>query len=50
MRDFNGINPFSIMTVVPGYDASLSQNGRFFYAVGKTDEGYHLQRVKMILD
>lgn len=49
MRDFNGINPFSIMTVVPGYDASLSQNGRFFYAVGKTDKGFHLQRVTMIL-
>lgn len=49
MRDFNGINPFSIMTVVPGFDASLSQNGRFFYAVGKSDKGFHLQRVTMIL-
>lgn len=49
MRDFNGINPFSIMTVTPGYDASLSQNGRFFYAVGKSDKGFHLQRVTMIL-
>ncbi len=50
MRDFNGINPFSIMTVVPGYDASLSQNGRFFYAVGKSDKGFHLQRVTMVLE
>lgn len=49
MRDFNGINTFSIMTVEPGFNASLSQNGRFFYAVGKSDTGYHLQRVKMIL-
>lgn len=49
MRDFNGINPFSIMTVQPGFDASISQNGRFFYAVGKTDKGFHLQRVTMIL-
>lgn len=50
MRDFNGINIFTIMNVEPGFDASLSQNGRFFYAVGKNENGYHLQRVKMILD
>ena len=50
MRDFNGINVHSIMTVESGYDASLSQNGRYFYAVGKTDKGYHLQRVTMILE
>jgi PEGA domain. len=50
IRDFNGINTFSIMKVEPGYSAGLSQNGRFFYAVGKTDKGYHLQRVKMILE
>lgn len=49
MRDFNGSNVFPIMEVTPGFDASLSQNGRFFYAVGKDDTGYHLQRVKMIL-
>jgi len=50
MRDFNGINAFSIMAVESGFGASLSQNGRFFYAVGKSDTGYQLQRVKMILD
>lgn len=50
MRDFNGINTYPIMTVEPGFSASLSQNGRFFYAVGKSDAGYHLQRVKMILE
>lgn len=50
MRDFTGSNVFSIMKVEPGFSASLSQNGRFFYAVGKTDKGYHLQRIKMILD
>jgi hypothetical protein len=49
MRDFNGINTFEIMKVESGFDAGLSQNGRFFYAVGKSDDGYHLQRVKMIL-
>ncbi|MFZ1250618.1 MAG: PEGA domain-containing protein [Candidatus Microsaccharimonas sp.] len=50
MRDFNGLNAQTIMTVTPGFDASLSQNGRFFYAVGNTDNRYHLQRVKMVLD
>ena len=50
MRDFDGSNAYSIMTVAAGYDAGLSQNGRFFYAVGRDDKGYHLQRVKMILE
>ncbi len=50
MRDFDGSNIFSIMTVEPGFDASLSQNGRFFYGIGKTDTGYQFQRIKMILN
>lgn len=50
MRDYNGSNVYAIMTVAQGFDAGLSQNGRFFYAVGKDDTGYHLQRVKMILE
>lgn len=50
MRDFNGINAHSLMQVAPGFDASLSQNGRFIYGIGKTDTGYHLQRVKLVLD
>jgi len=50
MRDFDGSNTSSIMNVVPGFDASLSQNGRFFYGVGKSDNAYQFQRIKMILD
>lgn len=50
MRDFDGSNVYSIMAVEPNFDASLSQNGRYFYAIGKDDNGYHLQRIKMILD
>jgi hypothetical protein len=50
MRDFNGLNAHTIMQVVPGFDTSLSQNGRFFYGVHRTGETYALQRVKMILD
>lgn len=50
MRDFDGVYANSIMSVESGFDASLSQNGRFFYGVSKTNGTYHLQRVKMILD
>lgn len=50
LRDFNGINTYEIMKVEPGFDARFSQNGRFFYAIGKDDKGYHIQRVKMILE
>jgi hypothetical protein len=50
MRDFDGTNAHTIMATVSGFDASLSTNGKFFYAVGKTDDGYQLQRVRMILN
>lgn len=50
MRDFDGSNVYGIMSVASGYDASLSQNGRFFYAVGTENDTYQLQRVKMVLD
>ena len=50
MRDFDGNYTHTIMPIAPGFDASLSQNGRFFYGVGKSETGYHLQRVTMILE
>lgn len=51
MRDFDGTNVHDIMTMAPGFDVSLSQNGRFFYSVGRADDGsYQLQRVRMILN
>jgi len=50
MRDFDNANIYSINTVAGTFDATISQNGRFFYSVGKSDEGFTLQRVKMILD
>ena len=49
MRDFDGTNVHTIMPVVSGFGATLSSNGTFFYGVGKTDTGYQLQRVRMIL-
>lgn len=51
MRDFDNANSHAIMAVESGYGASLSQNGRFFYSVGKAEDGrYQLQRVRMILN
>lgn len=51
MRDFDGTNVYGIMPSVAGFDATLSQNGRFFYSVGQNaDGGLQLQRVRMILN
>lgn len=50
MRDFDNANIFSINTVAGNFDATISQNGRFFYSIGTSPEGFALQRVKMILD
>lgn len=50
MRDFDGSNTSVVMQVGEGFDATLSQNGRFFYAIGKRDNGYALQRVTMIVN
>lgn len=50
MRDFDNANIYSINTVTGDFDATISQNGRFFYSIGKSSEGFTLQRVKMILD
>jgi hypothetical protein len=50
MRDFDGTNTFNIMPSA-GFDVTLSQNGRFFYSIGKDDkDGFQLQRVRMILE
>jgi len=50
MRDFDNANTYSINAVAGDFDATISQNGRFFYSIGKSDDGFTLQRVKMILD
>lgn len=50
MRDFDGTNAHAILPALPEYGSTLSQNGRFIYAVGTDDEGgLQLQRVRMIL-
>jgi hypothetical protein len=50
MRDFDNANIYSINTVAGNFDATISQNGRFFYSIGKPLESFTLQRVKMIID
>lgn len=49
IREFDGENVHLINTVVSGQDATLTHNGRFIYSINKTNTGYQLQRVRMIL-
>jgi len=49
IREFDGTNIHVIMDMEPGFDATLSQNGKYLYGVAKSGNTYQLQRVKMIL-
>lgn len=49
-REFDGNYAHDILPAVVGFDATLSQNGRYLYAVTQTPSGYALQRVTMILE
>jgi hypothetical protein len=50
IREFDGANMHVIMPMEPGFDATLSQNGKYIYGVAKNATGYQLQRVTMILN
>lgn len=50
IREFDGTNVNVIMPMEPGFDATLSQNGRYIYGVNNTDGTYRLERVTMILE
>jgi len=52
IREFDGTNTHVIMPMEPGFDATLSQNGKYLYGVAKNADGskYQLQRVQMILN
>ncbi len=50
MRDFDNSNNYTIATADAAFGSSLSTNGRFYYMVAKNDNGYQLQRVRMILE
>lgn len=47
--DFDGANQQDIMPVAQGFDATLSQNNKYLYAIAKTDNGFTLERARMIL-
>lgn len=47
--DFDGGNRQEISAIAPGYDVTLSPNGRYVYSIGKTADGYQLQRSRLIL-
>jgi len=49
IREFDGANMHIISSVVFGQDAILTSNGRYLYSINKSDKGYQLQRVRMIL-
>ena len=49
IREFDGSNAHVIMGMEPGFDATLSQNGKYLYGIAKIGDTYHLQRVMMIL-
>lgn len=49
MRDFDGTNTYTINHVVSGQGVVLTQNGKYLYSINKTNAGFNLQRVKMIL-
>jgi hypothetical protein len=49
IREFDGTNVHTINAVAPGFGATLTSNGRWLYSVGKTETGYQLQRVRLIL-
>jgi len=49
IREFDGLNIHTINSSVQGQDATLTNNGRFLYSIGKSASGYQLQRVRMIL-
>ena len=51
LYDFDGANQQAIMPVVQGteFNVTLSQNNKYLYAIAKTDNGFTLERARMIL-
>jgi hypothetical protein len=47
--EFDGANQEDITKVASGFSAAYSQNKRYFYTIGKTEQGFSLQRTRMVL-
>lgn len=48
--DFDGDNKRAVQKVEPGFKVVLTGNGKWLYSVGKTETGYSLQRLRMVID
>lgn len=49
LREYDGSNEYDMGAVATGFDATFSQNNKYLYSIGKTDKGFQLQRVQMVL-
>lgn len=49
LTDFDSANQYDINSVVFGQCVTITPNGRYLYSIGKTETGYQLQRVRLIL-
>lgn len=49
IKELDGTNEHTINPVAPGHAVTLSRNGTYLYSIGEADNGYQLQRVRMIL-
>lgn len=47
--EFDGENGHPIMDVASGYDATLSPDGRYLYAITKSGDGWSLSRARLVL-
>ncbi|MDR1033118.1 MAG: PEGA domain-containing protein [Candidatus Nomurabacteria bacterium] len=48
--DFDGDNKRAVQKLEPGFDIALANKGKWLYSVVKTETGYNLQRLRMILE
>ncbi len=47
--DFDGTNQHDLMEVTEGFSATLASGGKYVYGLLRTDDGFELRRVKLIL-
>lgn len=50
IQEFDGANERTINPVASGFDATFSDDEKYLYSIGKTETGFQLQRVRMILN
>lgn len=48
--EFDGTNQADITKVAPGFSAVYNDNLKYLYSIGKTDDGYQLQRTLMVIN